>query len=72
MGKTNWVPFVMAMSVMVILVIDLFLIKPRWSKLTRIPLPLELVLIVISMLITYYAQLDKKYGLSIVGPVPAG
>ncbi|KAA0199894.1 hypothetical protein HAZT_HAZT002507 [Hyalella azteca] len=47
-------------------------LKPRLAKFTRIPVPIELIVVVIGTTVSYCVDLNAKYNVQIVGDIPTG
>ncbi|XP_076450509.1 prestin-like [Babylonia areolata] len=47
-------------------------INERYRHKLKIPVPIELLVVIVSTLISHFAELHDKFGLGIVGDVPAG
>lgn len=62
----------MSLSTIVILLINNEILKPRVSKVTKIPIPIELILVVGGTFLSKYANLPEIYGIDPVGHIPLG
>ena len=47
-------------------------INERFKKKLKIPIPAELLLVIIATTISYSARLNERYALPIIGPIPLG
>ncbi|BHF61543.1 hypothetical protein SprV_0100451800 [Sparganum proliferum] len=47
-------------------------INPMVMKKAKVPIPMELVVVVLGGIISYFMQLETKHGLKVVGVVPSG
>nr|VZH95012.1 unnamed protein product [Spirometra erinaceieuropaei] len=47
-------------------------INPMVMKKVKVPIPMELVVVVLGGVISYFMQLETKHGLKVVGVVPSG
>ncbi|MBN3278738.1 S26A6 protein, partial [Polyodon spathula] len=69
--KTNVGTLVVSIvSLVVLLVVKK--ISTALSHKLPIPIPIELILVIVSTVITAQVQLDKKYGVQVVGEIPRG
>ncbi|KAK3870112.1 hypothetical protein Pcinc_024615 [Petrolisthes cinctipes] len=55
-----------------ILVFNNEVIKPRVKKYTRLPVPIELMVVILGTLVSYLSNLDQHYQVRVVGHVPTG
>lgn len=44
----------------------------RFKKRLKIPIPAELILVVVGTIIAHYTHLNSRYGLGIIGPISTG
>lgn len=49
-----------------------FFTQPLWAKKFSIPIPIELIVIVVGTLASQYGLLNEDYGVSVVGHIPTG
>ncbi|XP_075910254.1 prestin-like [Petromyzon marinus] len=47
-------------------------INQRYKSKLKAPIPVELLLIVLATVISFYARLEEKFGVTVVGNIPAG
>lgn len=47
-------------------------LQPHVSKRTKIPVPVELLAVVIGTAVSYFMDLHDKYGVSIINNIPTG
>lgn len=47
-------------------------INDRFSTRLKIPIPGELILVVIAALVSYFAQLNERFDLAVIGGIPTG
>lgn len=50
----------------------IFKFQPWISKRSRVPVPIELLAIVIGTLVSKFGGLKEKFGISLVGNIPTG
>lgn len=55
-----------------ILCINNEVIKPRLQKKTSIPIPIELIVVILGTVASYFGNLNENYDLLIVGDIPTG
>ncbi|XP_042227633.1 solute carrier family 26 member 6-like isoform X2 [Homarus americanus] len=67
-------PMVMGLSAlfMVILIFNNEILKPRVKKYTRLPIPIELLVVVTGTAVSYLANLSNTYHVQVVGEIPTG
>ncbi|KAL7034789.1 hypothetical protein ACKWTF_008094 [Chironomus riparius] len=70
--NVNIAALIMSLSTIVILLINNEILKPRVSKITKIPVPIELILVVGGTFLSKYANLPEIYGIDPVGHIPLG
>ncbi|KRZ90488.1 Prestin [Trichinella sp. T8] len=70
--RTNWATFVGSTVCIVFLLVVKLLIDPIVKQKLRVPLPSELVVVIVGTVVSYYADLQKTYKLRVVGNIPAG
>uniref|UniRef100_A0A2C9JD61 STAS domain-containing protein n=2 Tax=Biomphalaria glabrata TaxID=6526 RepID=A0A2C9JD61_BIOGL len=70
--KTNIATFVFAVVCMIILYVVKVQINDRFKSKLKMPIPVELIVVVVSTLICHYAELNKRWGIKVVGAIPAG
>ncbi|XP_044737851.1 sulfate transporter-like [Chrysoperla carnea] len=47
-------------------------LKPRLARKTIFPVPIELIIVIITILISYYCEFERKFHVRTVGFIPAG
>jgi MFS superfamily sulfate permease-like transporter len=57
---------------LILLAINSDIIKPRLSKICRVPVPMELIVVVIGTLLSYLMGWHSNYGVPVVGKIPPG
>lgn len=68
----NIAALIMSLSTIVILLINNELLKPLVSKISKIPVPIELILVVGGTFLSRYVNLTELYGINPVGHIPLG
>nr|XP_049699018.1 solute carrier family 26 member 6 isoform X1 [Helicoverpa armigera] len=68
----NWGAFVISFITCLIIALNNERLKPWVSKRSRVPVPIELLAIVIGTLASRYGHLREQYGISLVGEIPTG
>ena len=46
--------------------------QPRVAKKCRFPIPVQLIVVVASILVSYFLELNDKYGVEVTGPLKQG
>ncbi|KAJ8712908.1 hypothetical protein PYW08_008212 [Mythimna loreyi] len=68
----NWGAFVISFITCLIIALNNELLKPWVSKRSRVPVPIELLAIVIGTLASRFGNLHGVFGISLVGTIPTG
>ncbi|CAH1641111.1 unnamed protein product [Spodoptera littoralis] len=68
----NWAAFVISFITCLIIALNNERLKPWVSKRSRVPVPIELLAIVIGTLASRFGHLHETYGISLVGNIPTG
>ncbi|XP_026730849.1 solute carrier family 26 member 10 isoform X2 [Trichoplusia ni] len=68
----NWAAFTISVITCFIIASNNELLKPWVSKRSRVPVPIELLAIVIGTLASKYGGLKEKFGIGLVGTIPTG
>ncbi|XP_072382690.1 prestin-like isoform X3 [Diabrotica undecimpunctata] len=70
--KANYIAVIMSILAFAALILNHIFLKPRWRKLTRIPLPIELILILLGIFAIDLFHLERKHDVTVVGYIPKG
>uniref|UniRef100_A0A1I8HKG0 Sulfate_transp domain-containing protein n=1 Tax=Macrostomum lignano TaxID=282301 RepID=A0A1I8HKG0_9PLAT len=70
--STNFVTLGISIGSIIILYLVKEFVNPRVKKKIRVPLPIELIMIVISLLVSKFAKFNEQLQVAIVGEVPRG
>ncbi|XP_047492270.1 solute carrier family 26 member 6-like isoform X2 [Penaeus chinensis] len=70
--SANITVIIVSTITIIILVINNELIKPRVKKVTKLPVPIELMVVVAGTVASYFLDLNKNYNVRIVGDIPTG
>ncbi|CAG9558930.1 unnamed protein product [Danaus chrysippus] len=70
--NTNWAAFIISVITCTIISLNNEVLKPIVSKRSRVPVPIELLAIVIGTLASTFGNLKGVYGISLVGKIPTG
>ncbi|VDM31110.1 unnamed protein product [Hydatigera taeniaeformis] len=70
--NANWVTLGLSVSCMAVLYVFQLFINPPLRRRIKVPVPVELLVIITSGLISQYLQLRNIYGVRVVGVVPTG
>ncbi|CAG5047199.1 unnamed protein product [Parnassius apollo] len=68
----NWAAFVISAITCLIIALNNELLKPWVSKRSRVPVPIELLAIVIGTLVSRFGSLKEQFGITLVGNIPTG
>ncbi|CAH0595277.1 unnamed protein product [Chrysodeixis includens] len=68
----NWAAFTISVITCLIIAVNNEVLKPWVSKRSRVPVPIELLAIVIGTLASKYGGLREMFGISLVGSIPTG
>ncbi|KAJ8711244.1 hypothetical protein PYW07_008486 [Mythimna separata] len=68
----NWGAFVISFITCLIIALNNELFKPWVSKRSRVPVPIELLAIVIGTLVSRFGNLHEIFGITLVGEIPTG
>lgn len=72
LAKTNYVTVIISAICMVILYIVKVHINQRFKHKLKIPVPIELLVVVAGTLLSYFFNFKTEYDVKIVGKIPAG
>ncbi|XP_026333752.1 solute carrier family 26 member 10 isoform X2 [Hyposmocoma kahamanoa] len=70
--KLNWAALIISFITCLVIALNNELLKPRVSKRSRIPVPIELLAIVTGTLVSRFALLHERFQISLVGDIPTG
>ncbi|CAH2268854.1 jg27182 [Pararge aegeria aegeria] len=70
--NANWTAFAISAIACVVIALNNEILKPWVSKRSRVPVPIELLAIVIGTLASSFGNLKQNYGISLVGTIPTG
>ena len=69
----NWVTVVISVVSITFLMVMRTQVNDRFKKqLRNIPIPIELIVIITGTLVTYFAKLNEKFHVPIIGKIPEG
>ncbi|XP_056013442.1 sulfate transporter-like isoform X2 [Ostrea edulis] len=71
-GGTQWLPLVIFILSFIILYVIKVHINIRYKKKLKIPIPADLIVVVLATVIAYAARLHENDGLNVVKDIPAG
>ncbi|XP_053616851.1 prestin isoform X2 [Plodia interpunctella] len=72
MTNTNLAAILISFIACLVIALNNELLKPWVSKRSRVPVPIELIAIVVGTLVSQLAGLNALYGISLVGNIPTG
>ncbi|XP_063368854.1 prestin isoform X1 [Cydia amplana] len=70
--NTNVAAVTISFLVCLVIALNNELFKPWVAKRSRVPVPIELLAIVIGTLVTKFSVLKEKFGIALVGEIPTG
>ncbi|WKY03523.1 hypothetical protein Q1695_004911 [Nippostrongylus brasiliensis] len=73
-ARTNLITLALSAGTIVMLLLGKHLLNPCLKKRLHcpVPVPMELIAIILGTLISYFAKLNEKYDVEVVGLIPAG
>ena len=72
LGDSNHVAVILSLVLIVTMVLNNELLKPRVAKLCRFPVPIELMAVIGGTLVSKFLNLGDNYNVKLVGPIPTG
>ncbi|CAH1392669.1 unnamed protein product [Nezara viridula] len=72
LSTANVAAVIISAITMVILVVNNEIIKPRIAKISRFPIPIELIVVTSGTLVSYLGHIAEIYNLRVVGKIPKG
>jgi len=70
--KTNWQTSVISIISLIVLYIVKRFINEKYKSKLIVPIPIELIVVIIATLISYFCDFKKNYQVSVVGTIPLG
>ncbi|XP_069999159.1 prestin isoform X3 [Penaeus vannamei] len=70
--KSNPAAMVASMITIGALTFNNEVIKPKLREKTKIPIPIELIAVILGTVASYFGELSENYGIRIVGEIPTG
>ncbi|XP_046551953.1 sulfate transporter-like [Haliotis rubra] len=71
-ADTNWIPLVTSAVSMVIIYVIKTQINERFKKRLRIPVPIELIVVIIGTVVSHFARFKNDFDVKVIGEIPAG
>ncbi|KPJ13049.1 Prestin [Papilio machaon] len=68
----NWAAVIISVITCLIIALNNEVLKPIVSKLSRVPVPVELLAIVVGTLVSRFGSLKEQFGITLVGNIPTG
>ncbi|XP_013167653.1 PREDICTED: solute carrier family 26 member 6 isoform X2 [Papilio xuthus] len=68
----NWAAVIISAITCLIIALNNEILKPIVSKLSRVPVPVELLAIVVGTLVSRFGSLKEQFGIALVGNIPTG
>jgi solute carrier family 26 protein len=72
LGRINIAAIVLSTGTIILLLVNNEILKPRVAKRTRIPIPIELIVVVGGTLLSKYFVFDDNFNVILVGHIPLG
>lgn len=73
-SNTNYVTLCLSLAAMSVLALGKYwinpLVKTKWKS--PVPVPFELLVVIVGTVVSYLLDLNKKYGVKVVGDIPTG
>ena len=70
--NTNIATLVTSVIAIVILIVVKKFINERYAKKLKVPVPIDMIVVVVATLLSYYFNLDERFGMKIVNKIPQG
>lgn len=70
--SSNTTAILISAVAIVILILNNEVLKPKWAKLSPIPIPIELTLVVVGTLLSSNLDLKEAYSIRTIGNIPTG
>lgn len=70
--KTNAATFIIALIAMIFLFTTKVFINEKFKDKLPFPLPLELIMLVVNIVISYFVDFNGRWSVKIVGNLPTG
>ncbi|XP_067661413.1 prestin-like [Haliotis asinina] len=71
-ADTNWIPVVTSVVSMIIIYVIKTQINERFKKRLRIPVPIELIVVIIGTVVSHFARFKNDFDVKVIGEIPAG
>ncbi|XP_056632709.1 sulfate transporter-like [Diorhabda sublineata] len=72
LNEVNWAAVIISAIAIIVLVINNEILKPIIAKKSSVPIPIELIVVIIGTLCSQYLNLQKVYDLKVIGDIPKG
>ncbi|XP_068623594.1 prestin isoform X2 [Battus philenor] len=72
MPYLNWAALIISFITCLVIAVNNEVLKPWVSKRSRVPVPIELLAIVIGTLVSRFGSLKESFGIALVGNIPTG
>ncbi|KAK5650562.1 hypothetical protein RI129_001591 [Pyrocoelia pectoralis] len=70
--NVNYVALTISITCIIVLVLYNEGVKPKLAKRCAFPVPIELIIVVLGTVLSYYLKLEEVYKLNVVGSIPSG
>lgn len=71
-GSVNWAAVIISVTTILILLLNNEICKPRLAKFCRIPVPIELIVVISGTLIAKYIPIIDMWKIETIGEIPTG
>ncbi|KAL3878660.1 hypothetical protein ACJMK2_030991 [Sinanodonta woodiana] len=71
-SQTNYMPFVISVVCIIILYVVKMYVNQKYKSKLKIPVPIELIVVILGTVVSYFANLSETHQVKVVGKVPAG
>ncbi|XP_057664132.1 sulfate transporter-like isoform X1 [Diorhabda carinulata] len=68
----NYAALIISVTAILVMLFNNEYLKPIVAKKSSVPIPIELIVVIIVTLISRYARFNEKYGVKIIGDIPTG
>ena len=70
--KVNVATLIISLLAITVMILVRLCINERFKEKLRVPIPIELIVVVLGTVISHFAKLDENYGVKIIGRIPKG
>ncbi|XP_013411874.1 prestin [Lingula anatina] len=70
--QTNLAALIMSVVCILMLVLTKECINARYKAKMKMPVPIELIVVILGTMVSYFAKMDEVFNLTVVGSIPTG